>query len=89
MFDKSQAIFTYTLTAGILVINATDGITAVAMKLTAGSGTYKGTKKIGNIDSTPTSLIANDPVTVSAEQTKFIDEFTIDASAGVIEIIAR
>ena len=89
MFDKSQAIFTYTLTAGALVINVADGITAVAMKLTSGTGTFKGTKKIGTVDSTATSLIANDPVTVSAEQTKYLDQFTIDASAGVIEIIAR
>lgn len=89
MFDKSQAIFTYTLTAGILVINVADGITAVAMKLTSGTGTFKGTKRIGTVDSTATSLVANDPVTVSAEQTKYLDQFTIDASAGVIEIIAR
>ena len=89
MFDKAQAIFTYTLTNDIMTINAADGVTAVAMKLTAGAGTYKGNKKIGSLDSTPTSLAVEKAVTVSAEQTKYIDNFIIDASAGVIEIIAR
>lgn len=89
MFDKSQAVFTYTLTNNILVINAVDGITAVAMRLVSGSATYKGTKKIGAIDSTPSTLIVDKAITVTSDETKYLDEFTIDASAGVVEIIAR
>lgn len=89
MFDKAQNIFTYTLTGTTLIINAVDGITAVAMKLTGGAGTYKGTKKIGSVDSTATSLSVDKAVTVSSEQTKYIDNFIIDATAGTIEIIAR
>lgn len=89
MFDKKQAIFTYTLTSGILTINEADGVTAVAMKLLSGAATYAGTKKIGNIDSTPTALVVDKSVTVTSEQSKYIDVFTIDASGGSVEIIAR
>jgi len=89
MFEKKQAIFTYTLTNNTLTINEADGITCVAIKLVAGAGSYKGTKRIGSIDSTATSLVLNKPVTISSEQTKYIDSLIIDASAGTIEIIAR
>lgn len=89
MFDKKQAIFTYTLTGSILTINETDGVTAVAMKLLSGAATYSGTKKIGSIASTPTSLVVDKSVTVTSEQTKYIDSFTIDAGGGSVEIIAR
>jgi len=89
MFDKAQRIFTYTLTGSILIITETDGITAVAMKLVSGAGTYRGTKKIGAIDSTPSSLVVDKAITVTSDETKYLDEFTIDATAGVVEIIAR
>ncbi len=89
MFDKKQAIFTYTLTSGTLTINETDGITAVAMKLLSGTATYAGTKKIGNVDSTPTPLVVDKSITVTSEQTKYVDSFTIDATGGSVEIIAR
>lgn len=89
MFDKAQRIFTYTLTGGIFVIKEADGVTAVAMRLVSGAGTYKGTKTIGSIDSTPTSLAVDKAVTITSEETKYLDEFTIDATAGVVEIIAR
>jgi hypothetical protein len=89
MFDKKQAIFTYVLTSGTLTISETDGVTAVAMKLLSGAATYAGTKKIGTIDSTPTSLIVDKAITVTSEQTKYIDSFTIDATGGSVEIIAR
>jgi hypothetical protein len=89
MFDKKQAIFTYVLSGNKLIINEADGVTAVAMKLLSGTGTYQGTKKIGTIDSTATPLVVNNGVTVTTEQTKYIDSFTIDASGGSIEIIAR
>lgn len=89
MFDKAQAIFTYTLNGTSLTINATDGITCVAILLTAGTGTYRGNKRIGNLNSTATSLVVDKPVTISSEQSKYIDNLVIDGSAGTIEIIAR
>lgn len=89
MFDKSQAIFTYTLTNDTLIINDTDGVTCVAILLTAGVGTYRGNKRIGSLDSTATSLVVGTPVTISSEQSKFIENLIIDGSAGTIEIIAR
>jgi hypothetical protein len=89
MFDKKQAIFTYVLTNGIFTVNETDGITAVAIKLLSGAGTYMGTKMVNGIDSTATPLVVDKGVTISSEQTKYIDNLVIDASAGSIEIIAR
>jgi hypothetical protein len=89
MFDKKQAIFTYVLTSGVLVINEEDGITAVAMKLLSGAATYSGTKIINGIQSTPTPLVVDKSITVTSEQTKYIDSLTIDATGGSVEIIAR
>jgi len=89
MFDKAQKIFTTTLTAGTLTIIAEYGVTAVSLKLTAGAGTYQGTKQLGTIVSTPNALVVDKPVVVSSEQSKYIDELIIDATGGTIEIIAR
>ena len=89
MINKKQAIFTYTLTNSTLTINENDGITAVALKLTSGAGSYRGNKKIGNVDSSATSLVVDNPVTITSEQSKYIDELVIDCTGGVIEIIAR
>ena len=88
-FEKKQAVFTYVLSGTTLTITEEDGITAVALKLTAGAGNYFGNKNIKTVSSSPISLAVNEPVTISSEQTKYIDELTIDASAGTIEIIAR
>jgi hypothetical protein len=88
-FDKKQPIFTYVLSAGTLTINEEFGITAVALKLTAGAGTYSGTKPLGAISSAPIPLVVGEPITISSEQSKYISEFIIDATAGTIEIIAR
>jgi hypothetical protein len=89
MFDKKQKLFTYVLTANTLSIIESYGLTAIALKLTAGAGSYLGTKSIGTINSSAIPLVVNEAVTLSSEQSKYIDELLIDASAGVIEIIAR
>lgn len=89
-FDKKQQIFTTVLTNGILTIEESFGVTVVAIKLTAGAGFYKGTKKLGDVDSTQIDLVVDKPVTISSEQTKYIDGLIIDCQGGgVIEIIAR
>lgn len=89
MFDKAQKIFTTTLTNSQLLIKQEYGVTVVAIKLISGAGTYQGTKQLGTIVSTPTSLVIDKAVVVSSEQSKYIDEFIIDCPAGVIEVIAR
>lgn len=88
-FDKKQQMFTYVLSGTTLTINEEDGITAIALKLTAGAGTYEGTKQLKTVASAPISLVVNESVTISSEQTKYISELTINATAGTIEIIAR
>lgn len=88
-FAGKQAIFTRTLTNETLTINENFGITVVAMKLLSGVATYKGTKSLGAFTSQPTNLTTNEGVTVSSDSSRYIDEFIIDASAGVVEVIAR
>ena len=87
-FDKKQAIFTYVLTGASFTINEEDGITAVAMKLLSGTGTYLGSKTVNGILSTASPLVVDKGVTVTSEQTKYIDSLVIVAG-GSIEIIAR
>lgn len=86
---KNQKIFTYVLSASTLTIMKEDGLTAISLQLTAGAGSYSGTRAIGAVNSTPIPLAVNTPVTITSEQTKYIDELIIDASAGTIEIIGR
>lgn len=89
MFDKKQNLFTYVLTNDTLTIIESFGLTAIALKLTAGAGSYLGTKKLGDLSSSAIPLIINEAVTLTSDQTKYIDELIIDGSAGTIEIIAR
>ena len=89
MFDKKQKLFTYVLSSSTLNIVESYGVTAVALKLTSGAGSYSGTKSLGAINSIAIPLAVNEAVTLTSEQTKYIDELLIDASSGVIEIIAR
>jgi hypothetical protein len=88
-FEKKQKLFTYVLSGTTLTITEEEGITAIALKLTAGAGTYQGTKALKSVNSTTIPLVVGEPVTISSEQTKYIDELIIDGSAGTIEIIAR
>lgn len=88
-FAGKQGIFTYTLTGATLNINETFGVTVVALKLTAGVGSYKGTKFLGALASTPIPLVVNEGTTISSDSSRFIDELIIDATAGTIEVIAR
>lgn len=92
-FEKKQSIFTYELTGGTLTINEEDGITAVALLLTNGAGSYQGNGKLVSgasvVNSIANTLAIDFPVTITSEQTKYIDELTIDATAGTIQIIAR
>lgn len=86
---KNQKIFTNVLSASTLTIMESDGLTAVSLQLTAGAGSYSGTRTVSGVASTPIPLALNTPVTITSEQTKFIDDLLIDGSAGTIEIIGR
>lgn len=89
MFEFKENIFTYVLTGGVLNINSEYGVKVVAMKLTAGAGTFSGTMKLGSVNSAPINLVVNQPVTVDAGN-GYIDSFTIDClGGGTVEIIAR
>jgi hypothetical protein len=88
-FEKKQDIFTFQLTSGTLTIDEEDGITAVALLLTAGAGSYTGTKTVNGVVSAAVPLAVDFPITITSEQTKYISDLTIDASAGTIQIIAR
>lgn len=88
-FNKSQEIFTYVLNGSTLTITQDYGLTAVALLLKSGSGAYSGSRTIGGIASTPIPLGINIPLTITSEQSKYIDELLIDGSGGVIEIIGR
>lgn len=87
MPDFSDNIFTYVLTNDTLLIKAEYGVRSVAMKLVSGAASFSGTMKLGTLSSGSIPLVVNDPVTVSDDNN--IDGFTIDASAGSVQIIAR
>ncbi len=86
---NKQNIFTSILDNSTLLIKEEYGVTAVALKLTAGTASYIGSKRLGAVASVAIPLEVDKPVTVSAETGRFIDDFLIDATGGVLEIIAR
>ena len=89
-FDKRQQIFTTVLTNDVLLIQEEYGVSAVAIKLVCGKGFYIGNKSLGLIVSTQIDLVVGQSVTISTEQTKYVDMLSIDCQAGgVIEVIAR
>ena len=88
-FNKSQEIFTYVLNGSTLTITQDYGLTAVALLLKSGYGSYTGNRTIGSIASAPIPLGINIPLTITSLQSKYIDELLIDGSGGIIEIIGR
>lgn len=86
---KNQKIFTYVLVGGTLTILEEYGLTAVSLLLIGGGGSYVGSKSLGAINSTPIPLSVNTPVTITAEDSKFIDGLVINGTAGNIQIIGR
>ena len=89
-FDNKQEIFTKVLVSTTFTVTEEYGLTAVAIKLVSGSGTFKGNKRIANDTSDAIPLVVNEPVTVTSEQTKYIDSLIIDCSGGgQIQIIGR
>lgn len=88
-FDKKQEIFTYVLNGSTFTIIKDYGLTAVALLLKSGTGSYQGNRKVGSTPSAPIPLAVNVPVTITSESSKYIDELLIDGSGGVIDIIGR
>lgn len=81
-------IFTYVLTNASITLQADWGVRAIAMKLSAGAGSFIGSAKLGTTSSTAISLVVDEPITIADDN--YIDGLTIDCSGGgTIELIAR
>ncbi len=88
-FDMSENIFSYVLTNGSITIVKEWGVRAICVKLISGAGSVLGSMKLGALSSAAVPLVVNDPVTISVDESNYIDGLTIEAAAGVINIFAR
>lgn len=88
---KQNNMGTYTLSPtggpnndGVYVINDTDGVSIIALKLsTGGAATIQGAAKIGSFGvSSPVALLADEPTMLSNPD--FIDGLTITVTSGTV-----
>lgn len=79
---KLNNIGTFILTDTKIVIRKSDGVTRLAMKLTAGAGTFTGSQNIpifgGNSAAIP--FLLNESVIIDSKEP--LDNITIDLSVG-------
>lgn len=84
-----MAIGTYTITNKKIVVDKTTQFETIALKLTAGTGTYVGSEisvPFGGA-SQAIDLVINEPVTLTNKNG--LGGLIIDVSAGSVEVIAN
>lgn len=83
--ELKDNVGTFTLNGVSKTIIAEWGIRNVSVRLVSGIVTVKGTQSLGSDPSTPIAVTAANPINISFNFS--IDGYTIDASAGVAEVI--
>jgi hypothetical protein len=86
---NSSKIFTKVLTGTSLVISNDFGLRSVSIVLISGSGTYLGNLLVNGLTNDPIPLTVGQSVTVGVEGNQILDGLTIDATGGVIHLIAK
>lgn len=86
MSTLTDNVGTFNLAGGSITIIESMGVRNVSVILVSGAATVKGTLNLGSIPSDPIALEVGIPLNVSFDFA--IDGYIIDASAGVVKIIA-
>jgi hypothetical protein len=80
--------WTYVLNGSSLVIDASFSFKNLSMELVSGTGSFQGDLISSGIPAAPIALIVQKPVTVTTASTNIIQYLLIDATGGVINIMA-
>lgn len=83
--NQTDNVGTFLLNAEIITILEAWGVRNVSVKLVSGIVTVLGTQKLGARNPDPITVAAGSPINISFDFP--IDGYTIDASAGVAEVI--
>jgi hypothetical protein len=80
--------WTYVLNGSSLLIDASFSFKNLSMELVSGTGSFQGDLISSGIPAAPIPLIVQKPVTVTTASTNIIQYLLIDATGGVINIMA-
>lgn len=85
-----KQIWTYTLNAGTITIDATYGLSEISILMTLGTGTLQGGAILPNgTTSASVALSINQPITIgTASSAALLDNLTI-TTTGIVLIIGR
>lgn len=82
-------IFTKVLSGTSLLIVSDMGLRSISVALVSGTGSFTGNLLVEPLTNDPIPLIVGQSLTISAEGNQILDGVTIDATSGVINVIAK
>lgn len=86
---NSTKIFTKVLSATSLLITNDYGLRSVSVVLISGAGTVQGNLGVNGLTNDPLPLTVGQSLTIGVEGNQIIDGLNVDATAGVIHLIAK
>lgn len=86
---NSSKIFTKVLTGSSLTIVSDYGLRSVSVVLISGAGTIEGNLGVNGLSNDPIPLTVGQSITVGVEGNQIVDGLIVDATGGVIHIIAK
>jgi hypothetical protein len=82
------SFWTYVLNGASITIDETFNLKNISIELISGTGSFQGELVSGTIASSVVPLFVNKPVTLSTASINNISGLTIDATSGVVNIVA-
>ena len=86
---NSSKIFTKVLERTSLLITSDFGLRSVSVVLVSGEGTVTGNLRVDGLTNDPIRLVVGQSVTFGVEGNQILDGLTVDATDGVINLIAK
>jgi hypothetical protein len=86
---NNSKIFTKVLSGTSLLIISNYGLRSVSVVLVSGTGSVTGDLLVDGLTNDPIPLVVGQSVTVSVEGSQILDGLTVNATSGVINIIAK
>jgi hypothetical protein len=82
-------IFTKVLSGTSLLIDGNYGLRSVSVVLVSGTGSVTGDLLVDGLTNDPIPLVVGQSVTFSVEGSQILDGLTVNATGGVINVIAK
>ena len=89
MAVNNSRVFTKVVSASTLTIIADYGLRSVSIVLVSGAGKVTGNLRVNGLTNDPLPLTVGQSVTFGVEGNQILDGLLIDATGGVIHVIAK